>query len=143
MGFVLFAALLGLLGQGERCTIDPELRTPGSAVAAYWEALQINDPDRVAACSRITGESLPYPGMLWSFPNTRALWLEHLRYVPVDENEVVVSYEVHFKPMGSDTERSLSEMTDLVRVRGEWRVSRPLSEAGLINGRPLPTRVDI
>ncbi len=141
--FVMFAALLSLLGQGERCSIDPSLRSPGSAVASYWEGLQLNDPDRIAACSVATDEMLPFPGMLWSFPNTHALWLEQLRYVPVDENEVVVSYEVHYKPVGGEQERSLHVMTNVLYVRGEWRVAQPLAETGLLDGRPLPTRVDI
>jgi len=34
-------------------------------------------------------------------------------------------------------------MTEVVRFRGEWRVARPLTEAGIMNGVPPPTRVDI
>jgi len=134
---------LSLLGQGERCTIDPVLRTPGSAIAAYWEALQRNDADGMRSCSLGDDESLPFPGMLWAFPVTRALSIQDLRYVPFDENEVVVSYDVHFVPVGTQQERMLSVVTDLIRVRGEWRVAHPLSEAGLMQGHPLPTRVDI
>ena len=141
--FVLFAALLSLLGQGERSVIDPQLRSPGSAVASYWEGLQLNDPVRIAACTVQDDAMMPFPGMLWSFPNTHALWLEKLRYVPVDADEVVVSYEVHYKPVGGEEERSLKVMTNVLRVRGEWRVAQPFAETGLLDGRPLPTRVDI
>jgi len=134
---------VSLLGQGERCTIDPLLRTPGTALVTYWDTLQHNDADGTRACSLASDGALPFPGMLWAFPNTRGLWIKNLRYVPIDEDEVVVSYDVHFTPAGTDEERLLSVVTDLIRVRGEWLVSRPLAEAGLLNGRPLPTRIDI
>ncbi|TMQ69131.1 MAG: hypothetical protein E6K80_12700 [Candidatus Eisenbacteria bacterium] len=139
----VLAGAVALLGQGERYSMDPLLHTPGTALAAYWEALQLNDADGLKACSLAGGGSLPYPGMLWAFPSTSGLWIQDLRYVPIDEDEVVVSYEVHFTLAGADQERMLSATTDLVRVHGEWRVARPLAESGLMTGRPLPTRVDI
>lgn len=134
---------LSLLGQGERCHINPQLRSPGSAIAFYWEALQLNDSERMAACSLESDASLPFPGMLWAFPNTRELSIEHLRYVPIDADHVVVSYDVVFRPIGGEQDRSLAAMTEVVRVRGEWRVARPLAENGILNGQPPPTRVDI
>jgi hypothetical protein len=81
--------------------------------------------------------------MLWVFPATRALSIEDLRFMPVDEDEVMVSSVVRFRPIGSEVERVLPVMTDLVRWRGDWRISRPLAENGLLNGHALPTRVDI
>jgi hypothetical protein len=134
---------VSLLGQGERCHVDLQLRSPGLAIAFYWQALQQNDAERVAACSLVSDPSLPFPGMLWAFPNTRALSIEHLRYVPIDADHVVVSYDVVFRPAGGERDRSLAAMTEVVLVRGEWRVARPLAEAGIMNGLPPTTRVDI
>ena len=131
-----------LLGQGERFSIDPLLRTPGTALATYWEAVQTNDGDRIRACSIEAIDDLPYPGMLWAFPEVKALWLEHLQYVPIQADRVLVRYEVHFRAAGSKQERKLTVSTELQCVRGEWRVVRPLGEDGVLRGQPLPTRVD-
>ena len=81
--------------------------------------------------------------MLWAFPNTHALAIQQLRYVPIDADHVIVSYDVVFRPVGGEQDQSLSVMTEVVRVRGEWRVARPLTETGILNGLPPPTRVDI
>ena len=139
---MLLAAVASLLGQGERCRIDPLLRTPGTALASYWEAVQTNDEDRIRACSIDRGEELPYPGMLWAFPEVKALWLEQLQYVPVEADRVLVRYEVHYRAAGSKQERKLTVCTELQCVRGEWRVVRPLDEDGVLRGQSLPTRVD-
>lgn len=134
---------MSLLGQGTQCRLDPALRTPGSALATYWEAVQLNDMDRLAACSLGFDEGTAYPGMLWAFPSTRAIRIEKMRFVPVDENRVVASYDVRFRPLGAREVHGLSVVTELVRARGEWRVARPLAEQGLLSGKPQPTRVDI
>lgn len=141
LALVLFSA--SVLAQGERCTVDPVLRTPGSALAAYWEALQNHDAERLWACAADPSSELPYPGMTWFFPTTRALSIEDLRYVPLDEDRVVVSYRVRFRVVGTGEERALDVTTELIEKRGEWRVARPLAEAGLMNGSPLGLRVDI
>jgi hypothetical protein len=141
----VIALVLGaasLLGQGERCRIDPLLAQPGSALAAYWEALQLNDVARVWSCSVERDNELPFPGMMWFLPPSRALWLEHISLVRTDKDHTVASYEVHFRPIGAPTERRLRVVTELVHVRGEWLVEHPLSEAGLLNGRPLMLRSD-
>ena len=140
---LLALGAVSLVGQGERCQVDPQLRAPGSAIAFYWQALQSNDAERVAACSLVSDPRLPFPGMLWAFPNTHALAIEHLRYVPIDADYVVVSYDVVYRPVGGEQDQTLAVMTEVVRVRGEWRVARPLAEPGIMNGLPPPTRVDI
>ena len=143
VGFLLALGAVSLIGQGERCHVDPQLRSPGSSIASYWQALQLNDAERVAACSLVSDPRYPFPGMLWSFPNTHSLAIKHLRYVPIDADHVIVSYDVVFRPVGGEQDQTLAVMTEVVRVRGEWRVARPLSETGILNGMPPPTRVDI
>lgn len=138
----LVAGAVSLLAQGERFALDPVLRTPGGALAMYWEALQNNDAEGLWACSADPSAELPFPGMTWYFPPTRALSLEDLLYLPVDENRVLVSYQVRFRLLGSGEERVLTATTELLKLRGEWRVAQPLAEAGLLNGRPLPSRFD-
>ena len=139
---LLVVALASLLGQGQYCTVDPLLRTPGTALASYWEAVECNDEDRIRACSLGLEDGMPFPGMLWAFPEVKALWLERLQYVPLEADRVVVRYEVHFRPAGSHQERKLTVSTELQHVGGEWRVVRPLGEDGVLRGQAMPTRVD-
>jgi hypothetical protein len=141
-GLVGIAALT-LCARGEHRTLDPALRSPGMAVASYWEAIQANDADRIASCSVWDPKRVPYPGMLWSLPAARSFTIEGLRYMPIHGDEVVVSYTVRFRPEGAEVDRVLPVMTDMVCRAGEWRVARPLAERGILSGRPQPTRVDI
>src|SRR5207245_7417391 len=92
----MLAGCVSLFGQGERCVVNPLLRSPGTALAVYWESLELNDAEELQACTLVTEGTLPYPGMLWAFPATRGLWIRDLRYMPVDEDEVVVAYDVNF-----------------------------------------------
>jgi hypothetical protein len=143
-GRVLLAlALLSLLGQGERLVIDPLLRAPGSALAAYWEAIQLNDVDRLESCAAQPLSDVPFPGMLWSFPATRACWITDIRFVPIESGRLLASYDVHYRPVGHEEEHTLAVVTELVKLRGEWRIVNPLSEAGLLDGAPPQPPVDI
>jgi hypothetical protein len=102
-----------------------------------------HDIKRLWECSAGPPEALPFPGMQWGLPTTRAFTIEDLRYVPVDEDHVSVSYRVRFRPRDAREELSLSVTTDLIKVQGEYRVLRPLSEAGVLESRLVPLRVDI
>ena len=140
---VLLAMLSCLAFQGERCLVDSALRSPGSAIAAYWEALMNHDVEALWKCAAGPPEDLPFPGMQWGLPATRAFTIDQLRYVPIDENHVTVSYRVRFRPLESRKEQALSVTTDLVRIRGEYRVLNPLAEAGVMESLLQPLRVDI
>jgi len=137
---LLLAACLGF--QGERCEVDPALRSPGTALATYWEALMNHDVEAIWACAAGPPGDLPYPGMQWGLPATRAFTIENLRFIPIDEDHVSATYKVRFRPRGNREERSLTVVTDLLRIRGEYRVLHPLSEAGVLESRPVPLRVD-
>jgi hypothetical protein len=139
----LLVACVSLLGQGERFRVDLRLRTPERALATYWEALQDNDPEAVADCVLGGTADLPFPGMLWFLPPTRACRIDSLRILPLETDRVVAAYEVRFRPIGSRQVRMMPVTTELVRIDGEWRVLRPLGEEGLLRGRVAPQRFDI
>jgi len=137
---LLVVACLGF--RGERCEVDPALSSPGTALATYWEALMNHDIEGIWACAAGPPGNLPFPGMQWGLPATRAFTIERLRFIPIDEDHVSATYAVRFRPRGNREERSLSVSTDLLRIRGEYRVLHPLSEAGILESRPVPLRVD-
>jgi len=136
-------AALALLGQGERCRLDPRFRSPSSALLSYWGALEQGDSDRVLECYAEVRDDLPMPGALWFLPPTDELWLDGYRSLPVTSGRVMVTYEVHYRPTGSGEERMFQTGSELVRVRGEWRISKPIGEASMPEWKPVPGPVDM
>jgi hypothetical protein len=136
-------AALALLGQGERCVVDPRFSSPSATLATYWSALRDGD-DRVAAeCVLEGGEAQPFPGMLWFMPPTREVRLGEFRSLPVTAGRLFVTYEVRFRPLGALEEQRFQVGQELVRTRGEWRIARGLGPASLPQWRPIPRSVDI
>jgi hypothetical protein len=141
---VIVVASLSLLGQGERSRVDPRFRTPSSALLTYWEALREGDADAVQDCFITTGRrDLPMPGALWFMPPTDDLWLTAFRSLPVTGGRVMVRYEVHYRPRGTKDERMFESGSELVRTRGEWRITQPLGEVSMPEWKPESAPVDI
>jgi hypothetical protein len=134
---------LGLLGQGERYQLDPRFRSPSSTLLSYWGALRDGDSGRVLECVSEVRDDLPMPGALWFLPPTDELWLDGFRSLPVTAGRVMVTYEVHYRPSGVGEERMFQTGSELVRVRGEWRIARPLGEASMPEWKPVPGPVDM
>lgn len=144
MHFVwLFLACVSLLGQGERCRVDPRFRSPSSTLHTYWSALRHDDGDTAFECFVEGRHDLPEPGALWFLPPTDELWLQGFHSLPVTAGRVMVSYEVHYRPKGVFEERMFKTGSELVRLRGEWRIAQPLGNASWPEWKPVPTPVDI
>jgi len=140
MGLLL--ACLGLLGQGERCVVDARFRSPDATLRTYWEALRRGDAELVWACYTEGRTDLPVPGQLWFLPPTERLEIAGVRTLPVEPNRVMVTYEVQYVPRGLSELRSFRTGDELVRVRGEWRISRPIGEVSMPDPEPIPRPVD-
>ncbi len=138
----VFLGCLGLLGQGERSVVDARFRTPDATLRTYWEGLRRGDADVVWACFTEGREDLPVPGQLWFLPPTEKLELTGMRTLPVDPNRVMVTYEVRYVPRGLSELRSFRTGDELVRVRGEWRIARPIGEVSMPDPEPIPRPVD-
>jgi hypothetical protein len=138
----LLLGCLGLLGEGERCLVDARFRTPDATLRTYWEGLRRGDADVVWACFTEGRADLPVPGQLWFLPPTEKLDLAGMRVLPVDPNRVMVTYEVRYVPRGLSELRSFRTGDELVRMRGEWRISRPIGEASMPDPEPIPRPVD-
>lgn len=139
---LVVAATFSLLGQGERCRVDPRFSTPSATLATYWSALRDGDAATVAECvTDIEGQ--PFPGMLWFMPPTRTVQLDHFRSLPVSAGRLLVSYQVRFRPLGALEELSFPTGHELVRRRGRWRIARGFGSASLPEWKPIARAVDI
>ena len=135
-------AAFALLGQGERCLVDPRFSTPSRTLATYWSALRDGDEVTVGECVVEGAEGQPFPGMLWFMPPTREVRLEAFRSLPVAAGRLYVSYEVRFRPLGAIEEQCFQTGHELVRLHGGWRIARGLGPASLPQWHSIPRAVD-
>lgn len=134
---------LSLLGQGERCRVDPRFASPSATLTTFWAALKAEQAEDAWECMVEGRNDLPLPGMLWFLPPTQALWLGDFRSLPVTSRRVLVSYDVHYRPVGMSAEQHFRTGNELVRLHGEWRILRPLGAASMPAWwRPIPRPVD-
>ena len=136
-------ACLSLLGQGERYRLDPRFRSPSATLQTFWESLREGNGDQAFECMIEGRHDLPMPGALWFLPPTEDLWLAGFRSLPVASGRVMVTYEVHYRPRGITEERMFKTGSELVRMRGEWRIAQPLGQASMPDWKPVPGPVDI
>lgn len=140
---MLGLAAFALLGQGERCRVDPRFGTPSATLTTYWSALRDGDAETVAECVLDDAQGQPFPGMLWFMPPTRELRLGEFRSLPVSAGRLYVTYEVRFRPLGALEEQRFETGHELVRLHGGWHIARGLGEASLPEWQPIPRAVDI
>ena len=143
---LVLALLLGglsLLGQGEECRVDSRFISPSATLATFWEALRVGDADAVWECFVEGRHDLPVPGQLWFLPPTDRITLAEFRSLPVTGGRILVSYEVRYVPRGLDQERCFRTGDELVRLRGLWRITRPIGQASMPDWEPTPRPVDI
>jgi len=133
---------VALLGQGERCWVDPRFRSPSATLSTYWSALRDGDARTAAECMVGDTEGQPFPGMLWFMPPTNEVRLESFRSLPVTAGRLLVTYRVRFRPLGALAEQEFETGNELVRVHGEWRIARGLGAASLPQWRSIPRAVD-
>lgn len=140
---VLSIAVLSLLGQGERYRLDARFHSPSATLLTFWESLREGDGDQAFECFVEGRHDLPMPGALWFLPPTDDLWLTGFHSLPVTSGRTMVTYEVHYRPRGQNEERMFKTGSELVRVRGEWRIAQPLGEASMPEWKPEAGPVDI
>jgi hypothetical protein len=136
-------ACVTLLGQGERCRVDTRFVTPSATLNTFWGALRDGDANSVWECFVEGRHDLPRPGMLWFLPPTEELSLGQFRSLPVTSGRVMVTYEVRFRPAGTAELHTFRTGDELVRMRGEWRITRPIGEASMPAWTATPGPVDI
>lgn len=127
-----------LLGQGERCDVDARFSSPSRTLQTYWRALREGDEATAAECFVEGPHDLPFAGQLWFLPPTQTFDLDEFKSLPVESGRLLVSYDVRFLPVGSPTELRFRTGSELVRMRGEWRIARPLGDASMPEWKPIP-----
>ncbi len=132
-----------LLGQGERASVDARFRSPSMTLLTYWESLRSGDAAGAFECFVEGRNDLPLPGQLWFLPPTDDLWLEGWRLSSATGGLVQLTYEVHYIPTGHDEERLFRTGNELIRVKGEWRIVKPLGEVSMPEWKPVLGPVDI
>ena len=137
------AVCCGLLGQGESFRVDARFSSPGNAIATYWEALRTDDVAVVSECFVSPEQAVPKPGTVWFLPPSRKISVTAVRYAPGEMGKVVATYEVHFQPVGNGEEMRFVTGSELVRVRGEWRIVGPAAQARWPEWKATPLPVDI
>lgn len=138
----VMAVACTLLGQGERCRVDRRLRAPSTTLQTYWDALRAGDADGAKACIVEGRRDVPLPGSVWFLRSTDDLWLSGYRSLPVTAGRVMVSYEVHYREQSTGDERMFRFGNELLRVRGEWRIAKPIGEASMPEWKPKVRPVD-
>ena len=128
----LSVACLSLLGQGERCRIDPRLCSPGETLRTYWQAVRSNDVAAVTECFVDRELATPAAGMLWFLPPIQSVAIDSLRVVTVTSARVV-----------AERDRYFVNSSELVKVRGEWLLERALDDDGPSEPVPAPPAIDI
>jgi hypothetical protein len=139
---MVFVVACSLLGQGERCRVDRRLRVPAATLQCYWEALRSGDAEEAWNCFVEGKHDVPSPGSVWFLPATDDLWLTSYRSIPVEEERVMVTYEVHYRDRSTGEERMFRFGNELVRERGEWRIARPIGEASMPEWKQKSRPVD-
>jgi len=140
---LVLIASVSLLGQGERCRVDSRFASPSSTLKTFWDAMAAGNAEDVWECFVEGRHDLPVPGMLWFLPPTERISLAEFRSLPVASGRVLVTYEVRFVPAGEEEESSFRTGDELVRVRGQWRIARPIGQASMPELRLPPRTVDI
>ena len=139
---MVILASLTLLGQGERCQVDPRFASPSATLLTFWGAMREGNAEEVWECFVEGRDDLPVPGMLWFLPPTDRISLAEFRALPVTAGHVLVRYEVHFVPRGFEEEHVFVTGDELVRIRGQWRIARPIGEVSAPIWESAPRTVD-
>ena len=137
---LLALAVVSLLGQGERSRVDPRFRSPSATLRTYWKAMREGDVNGAWECMVEGRHDLPRPGMLWFLPPTDELTLAAFRSLPVSSGRMLVSYEVRYRPRGAGEVYRFRSADEMVRMRGEWRIARPIGNARMPEWQPSPPR---
>jgi len=140
---VVAGACLLLLGQGERCKVDPRFASPSATLRTYWQALLNGDAETAWSCFVEARPELPLPGMVWFLPPSDSLKLADFRALPVTNGRVLVRYQVEYVPHGVPEVRSFPSAEEVVRMHGEWRIARRVGEAAYPDWTPTSRPVDI
>ena len=120
---VLAAALLL---RGETPTVDPRFESPTATVRTFWQALALGPADEVLECFVDVGVGHDATQML-GLPPLEYVHLRNVRVEARGPQRAIVRYEIWYQVAGTEEGNSFDAGDELVRVRGQWRIHRPLA----------------
>jgi hypothetical protein len=128
---------VALVGQGQRCAVDPRFCSPVATLRTYWESLRQGDAETASLCIEDGSYTGPYPGAVWFMPPSHDLTLAAVHELPVRRGRVLVNYEVHYFALGASEELSFRSESQLVERHGEWRITPPFGEVNVQEWQPI------
>jgi hypothetical protein len=136
----LFLGLFALVFfvTGERPSVDPRFFSPASAVRSFWHALGSDSPGQALECFVGVGHQTSN-GRLLRLPPMDFLEIRNVIVDPRGTGVALVRYEVHYRVKGG-IEGTFESADEVARVRGEWRILRPVSAHPRILRLPSPPR---
>jgi hypothetical protein len=117
-------ALVFLLS-GERPPSDPRFASPATTVNTFWRALAEDTPGAALECFVEVGAT-PSSRRLMRLPALARLELRRVTVTPKGTDRALVRYEIHYRVRGARQGGAFATGDELLRVRGQWRIVRPV-----------------
>lgn len=135
----LGAALLAFGFGGERPPTDPRFATPESTLRTFWRSVEQGSPEHALECFEGIGFQRT-ARLLLRLPSLTSLEIRDVRVEPAGTERVLIRYQVRYRLRGADQTHAFRSADELLRVRGQWRIQRPMpSGEGARPGRTRKT----
>lgn len=116
---------VALLVTGERPPSDPRFASPALTVRSFWRAVLEESPGAALECF-VGVEAGPDADRLVHLPELEALELRALQVKPQGTGRALVQYQVHYRTRGSRKPGAFAAADEVILVRGQWRILRPV-----------------
>lgn len=118
---------------GEKPPTDPRFTSPALTVRAFWRAVLEESPDAALEC--FVGPGAGSGAGRLRLPALDAMELRAVRVKALGTGRALVQYQVHYRARGARHGGAFAAADEVVRVRGQWRILRPM-EPGPEQARP-------
>ena len=110
---------------GERPSNDPRFISPAAPVNSFWTAIKDGQHGRALECFVGVGRQAADEHLV-NLPPLQKLDLQQITVAKTGTGHAVVRYQVHYQLRGGDA-HAFASADEVLLVRGEWRILRPLS----------------
>jgi hypothetical protein len=121
---------LGLLSlvvflPGERPSHDPRFLSPAAPVNSFWAAIREGQHGRALECFVGVGPQGTSERLV-NLPPLQDLDLKQITVTETGTGHAVVRYQVHYRLRGGEA-HAFASADEVLLVRGEWRILRPMT----------------
>ncbi|HKA24170.1 MAG TPA: hypothetical protein VKF80_04265 [Candidatus Eisenbacteria bacterium] len=110
---------------GERPSHDPRFISPSAPVNSFWAAIREGQHGRALECFVGVGRQAPGEHLV-DLPPLQALDVQKITVTHTGTGKAVVRYQVHYQLRGGEA-RAFASADEVMLVRGEWRILRPMT----------------